>query len=85
MFTGRGRLMERPQKPYLDLFDEKGISYEQAAGVLTVRGTLTPGSTGWRATSRASFFTGLFRAAAARRRLDAGIDHAARRAATMSP
>ena len=26
-FTGRGRLMERPQKPYLDLFDEKGISY----------------------------------------------------------
>ena len=35
--------MERPQKPYLDLFDEKGISYEQAAGALTVRGTLTPG------------------------------------------
>ena len=40
VFTGRGRLMERPQKPYLDLFDEKGISYEQAAGALTVRGTL---------------------------------------------
>ena len=43
VFTGRGRLMERPQKPYFDLFDEKGISYEQTAGVLTVRGTLTPG------------------------------------------
>ena len=43
VFTGRGRLMERPQKPYFDLFDEKGISYEQTAGALTVRGTLTPG------------------------------------------
>ena len=43
VFTGRGRLMERPQKPYFDLFDEKGISYEQTAGVLTVRGALTPG------------------------------------------
>ena len=28
-FTGEGRLMERPQKPYFDLFDEKGIAYEQ--------------------------------------------------------
>ena len=43
VFTGRGRLMERPQKPYFDLFDEKGISYEQTAGALTVRGALTPG------------------------------------------
>ena len=42
-FTGQGRLMERPQKPYFDLFDEKGIFYEQKDGVLTVRGTLTPG------------------------------------------
>ena len=25
VFTGQGRLMERPQKPYFDLFDEKGI------------------------------------------------------------
>ena len=33
VFTGRGRLMERPQKPYFDLFDEKGISYEQTASV----------------------------------------------------
>ena len=27
VFTGRGRLMERPQKPYFDIFDEKGIFY----------------------------------------------------------
>ena len=40
IFTGRGRLMERPQKPYFDIFDEKGISYEQKDGVLTVRGDL---------------------------------------------
>ena len=43
VFTGRGRLMERPQKPYFDLFDEKGIFYEQKDGVLTVSGLLTPG------------------------------------------
>ncbi|MGM9607121.1 MAG: 3-phosphoshikimate 1-carboxyvinyltransferase [Oscillospiraceae bacterium] len=42
-FTGQGRLMERPQKPYFDLFDEKGIFYEQKDGVLTVRGALAPG------------------------------------------
>jgi 3-phosphoshikimate 1-carboxyvinyltransferase len=42
-FTGRGRLMERPQQPYFDLFDDKGIFYEQKNGVLTLRGTLTPG------------------------------------------
>ena len=29
VFTGRGRLPERPQKPYFDLFGEKGVFYEQ--------------------------------------------------------
>lgn len=28
VFTGHGRLMERPQQPYFDIFDEKGIFYE---------------------------------------------------------
>ncbi len=42
-FTGRGRLMERPQKPYFDIFDEKGVFYERGDGVLTVRGRLRPG------------------------------------------
>ena len=41
-FTGRGRLMERPQEPYFVMFREKGISYEQKDGTLTVRGRLTP-------------------------------------------
>ncbi len=59
MFTGRGRLMERPQKPYFDLFDEKGISYEQTAGALTVRGTLTPGEYRLAGNVSSQFFTGL--------------------------
>ena len=59
VFTGRGRLMERPQKPYLDLFDEKGISYEQTAGALTVRGALTPGEYRLAGNVSSQFFTGL--------------------------
>ena len=43
VFTGQGRLMERPQQPYFDLFDEKGISYQLKNGVLTVQGRLTAG------------------------------------------
>lgn len=59
VFTGRGRLMERPQKPYFDLFDEKGISYEQTAGALTVRGALTPGEYRLAGNVSSQFFTGL--------------------------
>lgn len=42
-FTGQGRLMERPQKPYFDIFEEKGVSYSQEGGLLTVQGKLPPG------------------------------------------
>ena len=42
VFTGHGRLMERPQEPYFDIFREKGISYEQQDGTLTVKGQLNP-------------------------------------------
>ena len=59
VFTGRGRLMERPQKPYFDLFDEKGISYEQTGGILTVRGRLTPGEFRLPGNVSSQFFTGL--------------------------
>ena len=58
-FTGQGRLMERPQKPYFDLFDEKGIFYEQKDGVLTVRGTLTPGEYRLPGDVSSQFVTGL--------------------------
>lgn len=59
IFTGRGRLMERPQKPYFDLFDEKGISYQQTNGILTVQGTLTPGEYRLPGNVSSQFFTGL--------------------------
>lgn len=59
VFTGRGRLMERPQKPYFDLFDEKGISYTLENGVLMVRGRLTPGEFRLPGNVSSQFFTGL--------------------------
>ena len=58
-FTGRGRLMERPQKPYFDLFDEKGIAYRQEDGVLTVQGRLTPGTFALPGDVSPQFVTGL--------------------------
>lgn len=58
-FTGHGRLMERPQKPYFDLFDEKGIYHELKDGVLTVRGQLTPGEYRLAGNVSSQFFTGL--------------------------
>ena len=59
VFTGQGRLMERPQKPYFDLFDEKGIRYERKGGVLTVEGRLTPGEYRLPGNVSSQFFTGL--------------------------
>ena len=58
-FVGRGRLMERPQKPYFDLFDEKGIAYAQKDGVLTVQGTLTAGKYALPGNVSSQFITGL--------------------------
>ena len=59
VFTGRGRLMQRPQKPYFDLFDEKGIHYEQQENRLTVRGHLAPGEYRLPGNVSSQFFTGL--------------------------
>ena len=59
IFTGQGRLMERPQGPYFQLFDNKGIFYEQKDGVLTVRGALTPGEYVLPGNVSSQFFTGL--------------------------
>lgn len=58
-FTGRGRLMERPQKPYFDLFEEKGIAYASENGVLTVQGSLPAGEYALRGDVSSQFFTGL--------------------------
>ena len=59
VFTGHGRLMERPQKPYFNLFDEKDISYRQADGILTVQGRLTAGEYRLPGNVSSQFFTGL--------------------------
>lgn len=58
-FVGRGRLMERPQKPYFDIFDEKGIIYEQTDGMLTVKGDLKPGRFALPGNVSSQFITGL--------------------------
>ena len=62
VFTGHGRLMERPQQPYFDIFDEKSIRYKQAHGVLTVEGQLTPGEYHLPGNVSSQFFTGLLMA-----------------------
>ena len=59
VFTGRGRLMERPQKPYFDIFDEKGISYEQKGNTLTIQGQMTPGVYQLPGNVSSQFVTGL--------------------------
>jgi 3-phosphoshikimate 1-carboxyvinyltransferase len=59
IFIGRGRLMERPQRPYFNIFDEKGIFYEQKDGALTVRGELTPGEYRLPGNVSSQFVTGL--------------------------
>jgi len=59
VFTGRGRLMERPQGPYFAIFDEKGIFYRQEDGVLTLRGLLPPGVYRLPGNVSSQFVTGL--------------------------
>ena len=58
-FRGHGRLMQRPQTPYFDLFDEKGIDYQLSGDLLTVKGTLTPGRYCLPGNVSSQFITGL--------------------------
>ena len=59
IFTGHGRLMERPLDPYARLFQEKGISWALRDGTLTVSGQLTPGDYPLPGNVSSQFFTGL--------------------------
>lgn len=59
VFTGRGRLMERPLEPYFHLFDEKGIFHEYKDGALTAAGMLTPGEYRLPGDVSSQFVTGL--------------------------
>ena len=65
-FTGCGRLMERPLKPYEDLFREKGVAWKLEDHILTVNGgrgydALALDSGAYRLPGNVSsqFFTGL--------------------------
>lgn len=42
-FVGHGRLMERPQSVYEDLYTRQGLRFEQTPAGLTVEGRLCPG------------------------------------------
>ena len=59
IFTGHGRLMQRPQQPYFDIFREQGISWTQTADALTVQGTLHPGTFRLPGNVSSQFVTGL--------------------------
>jgi len=59
VFTGEGRLMERPQNPYFDLFEEKEIVYKQKDGALTVSGKLESGEYRLPGNVSSQFVTGL--------------------------
>lgn len=58
-FTGRGRLLGRPQQPYIDMFEERGVAWSHEKGILTVRGELTPGTYSLRGDVSSQFVTGL--------------------------
>ena len=59
VFTGEGRLMERPLKPYFDIFKEKNIRWKQEEGNLTVEGTLEAGEYRLPGDVSSQFITGL--------------------------
>lgn len=58
-FTGEGRLLARPQRPYADLFAEKGIFFAHEAQAITVGGDLRPGEYAIPGDVSSQFITGL--------------------------
>ncbi len=58
-FTGTGRLMKRPLKPYFDIFDTLGIKYSLTDGILKINGRLTSGTFYLDGSLSSQFLTGL--------------------------
>ncbi len=58
-FVGRGRLMERPQKPYAELFTSHGVEFSQKDGEITVKGRLKGGIYEISGDVSSQFITGL--------------------------
>lgn len=61
VFTGRGKLIERPLQPYYDIFEKQNIYYKNNNGCLplTVKGTLEPDRFDLRGDVSSQFITGL--------------------------
>ena len=60
VFRGRGRLMERPYKPYEDIFTRQNITFTRQPGQITLSGTLKPGRFELPGDVSSQFITGLF-------------------------
>ena len=58
-FIGHGRLMQRPLKPYIDMFDSHGISYKKSGDTLELCGTLKSGAYEIEGNLSSQFITGL--------------------------
>ena len=58
-FVGRGRLMERPQSVYEELYRAKGLRFEQTPSGLTVEGTLSGGDYTLAGNVSSQFISGL--------------------------
>lgn len=57
--TGQGRLMQRPQKPYLDMFDKCKIKYKCTSKYIKVSGVLKSGVFEMAGDVSSQFITGL--------------------------
>lgn len=58
-FTGQGRLMERPQEVYRELFAQMGAVWQDAPGQIVLRGRLRGGDWPLRGDVSSQFITGL--------------------------
>ncbi len=58
-FTGTGRLMKRPLKPYFEMFDKLGIAYKKESDRLMITGKLTSGEFHLDGSLSSQFLTGL--------------------------
>ena len=58
-FTGRGRLMQRPQSVYQELFASQGLRFGQEGDTLTVAGPLRPGCFSLAGDVSSQFISGL--------------------------
>ncbi|MBQ1531743.1 MAG: 3-phosphoshikimate 1-carboxyvinyltransferase [Solobacterium sp.] len=59
LFTGQGRLMDRPLDVYADLFGKQSLPFEMKDRILHLQGPLSPGEFSLRGDISSQFITGL--------------------------